>query len=173
MKINFLILMLIISLTALWTFRSNTRAPNAIQIDRERIPNFTYKDHTGKTNKLHNHEGKIIFLHFWATWCAPCLAELPELIKLTKRNQNNLIVLAISKDKNKEDMIGFINQLDIPLPENIKFIFDDNYRISEGIFNIEKLPETIIVNTDLAVQEKIIGAEDNWNTQKWMRKIAQ
>ncbi len=173
MKTNLAILTVILSLTALWTIWSNTQKPNMPPMAVQKISDFSYKDLNGNNGVLFDHEGKVVFLHFWATWCAPCIVELPELIKLTKRNQDELIVLAISKDKNTDDIKHFLDKLDTPLPSNIKLIWDQDNKISEGIFGIYKLPETIIVKPNLTIQQKITGAEDNWNTQKWMDQISK
>jgi len=173
MKINLLILTTILSLTALWTFWSNTQTKRFSSIEPQKIENFTYTDINGNTGHLYDHEGVMIFIHFWATWCAPCIVELPDLVKLAARNKEGLIVLAISKDKSSLEMKKFINTLDKPLPNNIKFIWDQESEISESLFNIYKLPETIIVKPNLTLQEKVIGAESHWNSKKWMDKIAQ
>ncbi|MBK8882728.1 MAG: TlpA family protein disulfide reductase [Bacteroidales bacterium] len=55
-------------------------------------PDFNLKDLTGKYYSLSDFKGKIIYLHFWATWCGPCLAELPVLNKLITDVNNDAVV---------------------------------------------------------------------------------
>ncbi len=60
-------------------------------------PDFTLTDITGKKQKLSNHRGKNVIIIFWATWCGPCLMEIPDLIELRKTiSEDNLAILAIS-----------------------------------------------------------------------------
>ncbi len=48
----------------------------------EAAPDFTLKDTTGKTWQLSQLRGQVVFINFWATWCPPCLKELPSMQKL-------------------------------------------------------------------------------------------
>lgn len=59
---------------------------------------FTLTDLGGKSVRLSELRGKVVLLNFWATWCPPCIAEVPTLIELTRRHPDDLILLAISVD---------------------------------------------------------------------------
>lgn len=62
-------------------------------------PALELKDIGGKTHKLSDYRGKNVLLIFWATWCAPCLVEVPHLIELRKRiSEDELAMLAISNE---------------------------------------------------------------------------
>ena len=126
------------------------------------ISNFDYTDIEGHSFSLYQHKGKTVFLHFWATWCAPCITELPKLVELAKNTPADLVILAISKDLKEADIRKFLTKQNIAPPQNIKFIWDKNSQISEGIFSVTKLPETFILNQDLSLKEKIIGDKDDW-----------
>ena len=58
---------------------------------------FAFTDTKGKTHSLSNHHGKWVLVNLWATWCAPCLSEMPELEALSK-SRNNLVVLGLAVD---------------------------------------------------------------------------
>ena len=63
-------------------------------------PDFTLTDINGKEHKLSDYRGKNVMLVFWATWCPPCLVEIPDLIKLRSRfSDENLAILAITDEK--------------------------------------------------------------------------
>ena len=63
-------------------------------------PNFALKDLAGKQHKLSDYRGKKVMLVFWATWCPPCIMEVPSLIKLRNdAREDNLAILAISPEK--------------------------------------------------------------------------
>jgi len=62
-------------------------------------PDFEFIDMDGKTIKLSDHKGKNVLLVFWATWCGPCLAEIPHLIELRKNfSKDELAILAVSDE---------------------------------------------------------------------------
>lgn len=106
-------------------------------------------------------KGKIIILNFWASWCAPCIEEVPSLIELTKKN-NHVLVLAVSGDKNREDIKAFIKSF--PEFNKVPFyqVWDDNEKWLKS-FHIIKLPESFIFNSKGEMVKRISGTI-NWNT---------
>lgn len=67
--------------------------------DRRPAPDFELKDLAGKRVRLSGQKGKVVIVNFWATWCAPCLRELPHLDKLQRaRGKDGLVVYAITTD---------------------------------------------------------------------------
>jgi len=65
---------------------------------RKTAPDFELKDLSGKRVKLSSLAGKIVIVNFWATWCGPCLQELPHLDKIQQEHKGEVVVLAISTD---------------------------------------------------------------------------
>jgi peroxiredoxin len=63
-----------------------------------RAPDFTRPGFDGKQVALGAYRGKVVLLDFWASWCAPCLEEMPDLIKLQKQNGGKLQVIGVSMD---------------------------------------------------------------------------
>ena len=66
------------------------------------IANFRLQDLKGKTVRLSDFKGKIVLLNFWTTWCPGCLAEIPDLIELQRRNADRLVILGIALDGQTE-----------------------------------------------------------------------
>lgn len=64
----------------------------------EAAPTAAFKDAAGKATTLAAFKGKPVLLNLWATWCAPCVAELPTLDALAKREAGKLVVLTVSQD---------------------------------------------------------------------------
>lgn len=63
-----------------------------------RAPNFTRQDFDGHQVTLEDYRGKVVLLDFWASWCAPCLEDMPHLIKLQKQHGDRLQIIGISMD---------------------------------------------------------------------------
>ncbi len=79
-------------------------------IDRSRkgseLPDFTLRDASGKTVELASFKGRPLLINLWATWCAPCVAELPMLNQLAKEREGQMKVLTISQDLPPADKVA-------------------------------------------------------------------
>lgn len=170
MKINILILGFIILGTFLWTSQSEKFLPTQIT-KLKPAPDFSYQKLNGDTAKLRDHEGKVILLHFWASWCAPCLVEFPDLIKLAASQPDDFILLAISTDDKKENIQNFLKKLKEPFTDNFIIGQDPDQKISEDLYGTIKLPESYLITANMKISEKITGAQENWNDKRWHRKI--
>jgi len=172
MKNNLLILVAITSICFGWVYYANNKSPqhtaNPTKIDAPipsnlLAPNFTYTTIKGRTGELYDHQGNVVLLHFWATWCAPCLIEFPEIIELADAQQDNLTILAISTDENKADIEKFLKKLKTDIPPNLIIIHDKTKAISHDLYQTIKLPETYILSPNLAIKEKLIGPQKDWS----------
>jgi thiol-disulfide isomerase/thioredoxin len=117
-------------------------------------PSFALKDLRGKTVRLDNYRGKIVLLNFWATWCAPCQMEMPELQKLQKQYADKgLQILGITYEKEPAAKITRITRkfkLTYPVLLGVKSL-SDSYGIEEA------LPVTVIVDRDGKIRDRIVG----------------
>ncbi|UTW45016.1 TlpA family protein disulfide reductase [bacterium SCSIO 12696] len=72
---------------------------------------FSFPDRDGKTHNLSDFRGNYVFVDFWASWCVPCLAQIPHLKKFESENHyDNLVVVGISLDDDKADWIDALNK---------------------------------------------------------------
>jgi thiol-disulfide isomerase/thioredoxin len=124
----------------------------------------------GYKGSLHDHMGRTTLLHFWATWCAPCLVELPELIELASK-QPNIVILAISTDQKTSEITRFIKKTGKTIPKNFIIITDPDKSITQDHFQTFKLPETYILSPQLAIHKKIIGANDQWTSPETIESL--
>jgi peroxiredoxin len=77
----------------------------------EKAPDFSLKDLGGRTVSLGSLRGKVVLLNFWATWCPPCVSEMPSLNKLyLELKPRGLQVVAISLDRSAESVKEYINE---------------------------------------------------------------
>jgi thiol-disulfide isomerase/thioredoxin len=103
---------------------------------------FKLKDMSGQEHKLSDYRGKWVLLNFWATWCPPCLEEMPDLVLYDKRKQQNLMVIGIAQDYQSEKQVrDFVDDMLVSYPIVLS---NDSVRAQLG--KIELLPTTMIYN---------------------------
>ncbi len=122
------------------------------------VPDFTFETIDGDTYSLSDFSNQTILIHFWASWCAPCVVEFPELVELAKK-RDNVTILAFSSDRTKAAIDRFIEQ---DLPDNFKIIHDKDQTITEGKFSVFRLPETYILKPNMIMNRHIAGAYKGW-----------
>jgi thiol-disulfide isomerase/thioredoxin len=77
---------------------------------------FSFTDTVGRTHSLASHHGKWVLVNLWATWCAPCVAEMPELEALSK-SRDDLVVLGLAVDgQNARRVAQFAEKLNVTYP---------------------------------------------------------
>lgn len=115
-----------------------------------------------KNLSLESLKGKPIFLHFWATWCFPCIEEFPELIQVAEQyKDSDLQFVAISLDKNKEDIQRFFMRY--PKLQKAKQYFHILMdRTSEVAYQYNAhmhVPKTFLIDRKLILQYQLNGAQ--------------
>ena len=106
-------------------------------------PNFELVDADGKMVKLSDYRGKVVFLDFWATWCRPCLRQVPAHQKLQDQfKKDNVVFLYVSTDKNADNWRNYVKKETFPgkhLLGNTKMV--DKYKV-------ETLPYSLLIDTE-------------------------
>lgn len=117
-------------------------------------PDFALIDRQGKTWTLSKLKGQVVFINFWATWCTPCLQELPSMQKLhTMLPKEKFKMLAVLNN-DKPALADFVTkQKNITIP-----VLDDAQNTAGTKYYLTGLPETFIVDKQGIIREKIIGA---------------
>jgi thiol-disulfide isomerase/thioredoxin len=101
---------------------------------------FSLTDSQGKVHRLADYKGKWVLVNFWATWCPPCLEEIPDLVALHEDRNNNLVVIGIALDyKSPKQVLDFAEQMMISYP-----IVLGNYAMTAQIGPVRALPMTYL-----------------------------
>lgn len=128
------------------------------EIEGTDIKDFTFSKMNGRSYALSQFSGQKILLNFWASWCLPCLEEFPVLIELARENPE-LILVAVSSDMTEDAMKAFINKIGIEGLDNIYVTWDENGAVTQSLYDIRKLPETVIIDKTFMPRYKLIGAD--------------
>ena len=129
-------------------------------------PVFRMKTENGKTLTEKDFGGKLLVLNFWASWCAPCVQEVPSLDQFQKEfAPQGVIVLGVSVDKNKELYERFREQYNVSFETSRDPEWD--LAAKYGTF---QLPETYIIDRSGKVVQKVIAAQ-NWMDPKFLESV--
>jgi cytochrome c biogenesis protein CcmG/thiol:disulfide interchange protein DsbE len=121
-------------------------------------PDFSIRTETGQTITPSNFGGKLLVLHFWATWCPPCVVEIPSLNQFQKQfASDGVVVLGVSVDQNAKAYSDFLKRFNV----TFQTARDPEARISAE-YGTFQYPETYIINREGKVVEKVISNTD-WN----------
>jgi cytochrome c biogenesis protein CcmG/thiol:disulfide interchange protein DsbE len=118
-------------------------------------PDFTVRD-ADRTVKLSQFKGQVLVLNFWATWCPPCIEEMPSLVRMQQRMQSRgVTVLAVSVDVDDNNYRRFLKDHGV----NLLTVRDPDQK-SNGLYGTFKFPETYIIDRNGVMRRKFIGAVD-------------
>ncbi len=116
-------------------------------------PDFTVSD--GKTTiHLANYHGQVVLLNFWATWCPPCVQEMPGLIQL-HHDRPDLAILAVSIDEDEDAYSHYIERRGVDL-----ITVRDPEQKAAKLYHTEGWPETYIIDRKGVIRRKIVGDPD-------------
>ena len=114
---------------------------------------FKVTDTQGKTHTLSGYKGKWVLVNYWATWCPPCLEEIPDLIALNENKKNNLVVIGVAMDyRNTKQVTDFADGLLVDYP-----IVLGTPEIVRQIGPVQGLPTTYLFNPEGKMVAQQVG----------------
>jgi len=125
----------------------------------ETAPDFTITD-AQRTVTLSQLRGKPVLLNFWASWCAPCVEEMPSLVQLQRVVGNKVTILAVSEDADDRPYQQFVRDHNVDL-----LTVRDTHQTVNGQYGTFKFPETYVIDKDGKIVRKFIGAIDWTNPE--------
>jgi thiol-disulfide isomerase/thioredoxin len=129
---------------------------------------FTLTDLTGRQLSSADWKGKVVLVNFWATWCPPCLAEIPDLIALQNKYREQLIVVGISEDEISPEIVKrFADERKINYP-----IAMTTPEMQERFPGIVSLPTTFVLDPNGRIAYKRVGILHPEQTEGVTRALA-
>ncbi len=119
-------------------------------------PGFTLPDLEGKLHGLSEYRGRVVVLNFWATWCPPCIDEMPSLQRLHQAlAERGVAVIAVSVDERFSDVPAFARKFGLTFP----VLYDQGKKVSRK-YQTFKYPETYILDREGRLKSKVVGPRD-------------
>ena len=124
----------------------------------QRPPDFLLQDLAGTSHALSQYRGQIVVLHFWATWCPYCRAEIPKLVNAHQQwGSSGVTVLAVSVDQRREQLVDFVKTAKLP------YAVAADGDLAESLarrYQIGPIPTTFIIGRDGLIAAALIGSSD-------------
>ncbi|EGV45111.1 TlpA family protein disulfide reductase [Bizionia argentinensis JUB59] len=141
-------------------------SPSEISVDKRETlksyDNWNLVDSKGNAFDFKQAEGKVVFINFWATWCPPCIAEMPSIDELYADYKDDVIFLLVSNEK-AETISGFQSK------NEFNFEFYQSVTNAPAQFQTNSIPQTYLIDKQGSIVMDKSGAA-NWNSDK-VRKV--
>ncbi|KZM63427.1 TlpA family protein disulfide reductase [Streptococcus mutans] len=162
------------------SFAQGKTSSKIVQTAKNSAPAFKLKNKKGKTVSLSTYKGKKVYINVWATWCGPCMREIPDLEKIyqTYKHKKDFVFLSVTSpndskyknsdpiDKDKGTILSKAKDKGITYP--ILYDYQDNFAQAYGIRSI---PTHIFINSDGSLSEKIAGGLDEDSLKYYLKKL--
>lgn len=158
-----------------WKQRAVSEQPRPVSARAvESLPSFQISNLEGGVIQSHQLLGKVLVVNFWASWCAPCIEEIPSLIRLKKVMGEQVEILAISNDQVKEDIDVFLKSFPEFRSPLVLLAHDVPKELPvTKAFGVFRLPESFVFNKSGRMVRKVIGTID-WSSsdaQEYLRSL--
>jgi len=129
-------------------------------------PDFSVQD-SERNVALRQLRGKVVVLNFWATWCPPCVEEMPSLTAMQQRLADHVVVLAVSTDTDEAAYRRFLREHNINL-----LTVRDAQQSSNQLYGTVKFPESYVIDPRGIVRRKFVGPVD-WTGPEILEYLKQ
>lgn len=117
-------------------------------------PDFELTTLDGETVKLSDYRGQVVFINFWATWCPPCRAEMPDMEKLYQETDVEILAVNLTESERDEKVVAdFVNDIELTFP----IPMDSNSAV-ENAYQVRAYPTSYIIDPDGRIQFVARGA---------------
>ncbi len=125
------------------------------------LPDFSMTDIEGKTITSADLRGKVVLVNYWATWCPPCRAEIPDLIALQNKYRDKLVIIGVSEDEGGvEPVKAFVAEHRMNYP--VVMTTPELGKVFKGV---SALPTTFVVDREGRLAQKHVGMLNAANTE--------
>lgn len=159
MKRLSLMLLLSISLSTNADWQQPELSHNLTEVKKV-IPasDFELRDMDEESIKLSDYRGKVVLLNFWATWCPPCIREMPSMERLHQQvDADDFKVIAINQMEDVDQVFAFTGQLEVD--PTFEILFDTNSEVSRD-YAVRGLPTTYLIDKKGNIRYRAVGGRE-------------
>ncbi|TMW72993.1 redoxin domain-containing protein [Alteribacter natronophilus] len=116
-------------------------------------PDFTLTTLSGEETSLSDYRGEKVMVNFWATWCPPCRAEMPDMEQIYTENDVTILAVNLTETEPGKDYVeSFREELDLSFP----ILLDENIEVA-GLYNIQPIPTSYFIDTSGRIHSASFG----------------
>lgn len=133
---------------------------------------FSVQTLDGQTVSLADYRGRVVFLNFWATWCPPCVEELPALERFAQAQaqlDSGAVVLASNNTESPEQIRAFLSENGITL-DGVRVLLDSDSRIYQQ-YGVVRLPTTWVIDREGVLRAVKFGEFDDATLQAYLTEV--
>ncbi|MBT8130531.1 MAG: TlpA family protein disulfide reductase [Gammaproteobacteria bacterium] len=151
-----------------WLLPQTVQAAEITTLSEDPGLDFSLADFKDKTHTLANYRGKVLLVNFWASWCPPCIYEMPELTRLQQQlGDRPFEIIAINVGEKKYKVHKFTRLINFELP-----VLLDTSNQAFKDWRVQTLPTSFLVDANGVVRHKIRG-NPGWEQQETIALIEQ
>jgi cytochrome c biogenesis protein CcmG/thiol:disulfide interchange protein DsbE len=152
-----------------WSALDAVRAANADRFVARAAPAFTLRDAEGELVSLEDLRGRVVLINFWATWCVPCRAEMPELDRAAREyHEDGFRVLAVNILEDAESIRRFGEELNLGIP-----LLVDRAGDVYKAYSVQGLPASFLVDRDGVIRDVHLGVITRAYLDNKVRRLLQ
>jgi peroxiredoxin len=138
----------------------------ALKVGAE-APGFRLPSLAGGEVDLASQRGKVVVLNLWATWCPPCVAEMPSLERLHRAlSPEGLSVVTVSTDEDEASLRKFVSQRALTIP----VLMDPGGRVAAGKYRTTGYPETFLIDREGRILKHVVGPAE-WDSPQMLAEL--
>lgn len=127
------------------------------KLEKQGLPLLALTTTSGRKFDSKDFQGKLILINFWASWCTPCLEEVPSMLKLVKEMKGKVVLLALSQDSQVGEIDAFMKAYPEVNDPNVYVVWDKDREVAKQ-FGVDRLPESFLSDSKGKLAKKIIGS---------------
>ncbi len=145
--------MVLLALAALFVAAGCGASGNVGSQKGNLAPDFSLETLEGGAGNLRDYRGKVVVLNFWASWCAPCRAEMPDMQTVYgELREAGLVIVGVNQGESRDEVSAFAREFGLTFP----ILFDENQGIARQ-FGVRAYPTTFILDRSGVIRNVIVG----------------